>query len=276
MPAATSSTELSRQHIRDTLGRMRPGLLNTMPSHLDSKFVERTMHLALQVWDENDYLRRCEPRSFVRAVARCVQVGLEPNSPTQQAYLVPRDGKACLEIHGRGWARMAMQQGVLKRLDWNIVYASDDFDECYGTDSNNFVRHRPHFDGNPGEVVAAYALGTYPDGFQDHFTLPRWRLEEMAAKSAKLQKKAEAVSWRDNFEGMAGAKVCKWFFKRRCIGLDPLLHKAIEADDAADLGEPPQGDPELKEAEVAVTEPPQTPDDVLAGLATPEPEETAA
>lgn len=252
--ATKPASELSvrRREMKKTMEAMEGGVLATLPPGYDQKFLTRVFHMAVAVWDDSDGIRKCDPISFVRAVTRCAQVGLEPNSPTAQAYLVPRKGKVCLEIHGRGWARMAIEQKVLKRLDWNIVHKNDVFEHSYGTSADSFVKHKPYMDGPPGEVFAVYAIGTYIDETQDHFALSRWELDRMKELADSLQQSGDAVAWRDNFDGMAGAKACKFFFKRRCQGLDPLLQKAIHADDHADIGEELSADPELKEVDIKV------------------------
>ena len=216
-------------------------------------YASRVCSLAVTIWQENAYLQRCDQRSFLNAVKRCAEVGLEPNSPTQQAYIVPRDGKACLEIHGRGWAHMAMNQGLCVDFSVGVVHSSDDFEFSYEPDWT--FRHTPYqAGGDPGEITHAYAIARLAGGGVRHYVLSRFELDKMAEKSNKIQK-GNNLSWKENFEGMACAKAAKFFFKRRLQGLDPLMQRAVSYDDEAEIA--PH---ELQEADVKVL----SPEDILA------------
>jgi len=55
---------------------------------------ERFTRIATSAVSNNQDLAKCEPVSFISAMMNAAQLGLEPNTPLGQAYLIPY-GKQC-------------------------------------------------------------------------------------------------------------------------------------------------------------------------------------
>lgn len=236
-----SKSDLERTVVRQLLHKATPLMEAVQPADSEN-FVRRVLTMTMQVWDEKEYLRKADPKSLVRAVTKCVALGLEPGV---FAYLVPRKEKSsdtypkvCLEIAGRGWVKMALDAGAVKRVRAEVVKENDHF---------SFDRARAlvsfhHSDGvdERGPMIAVYAVATLPDGETESFLFDHEDIERAKARTRKATRSTDALPgpWVEE-EGTAIAKMLKFMFKRQHLGLHPLLSKAIQADDAADMGMPP-------------------------------------
>ena len=58
---------------------------------------ERFTRIALTAVSNNPQLAHCTPMSFLGAMMQAAQLGLEPNTPLGQAYLIPYRNKGTLE-----------------------------------------------------------------------------------------------------------------------------------------------------------------------------------
>lgn len=107
-------------------------------------------------------------QSVVNAVTNIAAIGISLNPAKKQAYLVPRDGKICLDISYMGLMDLAMQSGSIRWAQCALVYAQDEF-------TLNGLDKQPHHKFNPfskdrGEIVGVYAVVKTIDG--DYLTHP--------------------------------------------------------------------------------------------------------
>ena len=80
--------------IADMIRAMAPEIKNALPSVLTP---ERFTRMALSALNNTPQLRECTPMSFIAALLNAAQLGLEPNTPLGQAYLIPYKNKGVLE-----------------------------------------------------------------------------------------------------------------------------------------------------------------------------------
>lgn len=126
---------------------------------------DREAGFAIQVIEQNDYALRIamgNRQSVINAVVNLGAIGLSLNPAKKQAYLVPRDGKICLDISYMGLIDLAVQDGAVKWAKAELVYAADSF-------TLNGPGAAPTHSCNPfskerGEVVGVYCVAKLPDG----------------------------------------------------------------------------------------------------------------
>lgn len=126
---------------------------------------EREAGFALQVLGASDYALKIamgNRQSVINAVTNVAAIGISLNPAKKQAYLVPRDGKICLDISYMGLIDLAVQDGAVKWAKAELVYSADSF-------SLNGAGMAPTHNYNPfskerGEVVGAYCVAKLPDG----------------------------------------------------------------------------------------------------------------
>lgn len=126
---------------------------------------DREAGFAIQVIEQNDYALRIamgNRQSVINAVVNLGAIGLSLNPAKKQAYLVPRDGKICLDISYMGLIDLAVQDGAVKWAKAELVYGADSF-------TLNGPGAAPTHSCNPfskerGEVVGVYCVAKLPDG----------------------------------------------------------------------------------------------------------------
>lgn len=78
------------QTIKQWITSMQPEIEKALPSVITA---ERFTRMALTAISTNPKLAECTPKSFMAALMQAAQLGLEPNTPLGQAYLVPYRNK---------------------------------------------------------------------------------------------------------------------------------------------------------------------------------------
>ena len=101
-------------------------------------------------------------QSVINAVTNIAAIGISLNPAKKQAYLVPRDGRICLDISYMGLMDLAMQSGSIRWAQCALVHEADDF-------ALNGLDKQPHHKFNPfskdrGPVVGVYAVVKTVDG----------------------------------------------------------------------------------------------------------------
>src|SRR5574343_1985850 len=89
---------------------------------------EREAGFALQVISGNDYAMRIameNRQSVMNAVFNVAAIGISLNPAKRQAYLVPRDGKICLDLSYMGLLDLAIQSGSIMWGQAELVYSAD-------------------------------------------------------------------------------------------------------------------------------------------------------
>lgn len=120
---------------------------------------EREASFAVQALMANDYALRVagENRmSVVNAVTNISAIGISLNPARKQAYLVPRDGKICLDISYMGLLDIAIQSGAIRWGQAELVYEKDEF-TLSGVDEKPEHKRKP-FDKDRGALVGVYVV----------------------------------------------------------------------------------------------------------------------
>lgn len=126
---------------------------------------EREAGFAIQVISNNDYAVKIASenrQSVIDAVTNIAAIGISLNPAKRQAYLVPRDGKICLDIGYIGLLDLAIQSGSIMWGKAELVYEADRF-ELNGFDKQpNHVRDP--FSKDRGAIVGVYVVVKTRDG----------------------------------------------------------------------------------------------------------------
>lgn len=180
---------------------------------------ERFTRMAMTAITTNGKLAECTPQSFIGACLFAAQLGLEPNTPLGQAYLIPyRDNKnnvtECqFQIGYKGLIDLAYRSGEFANISSHIVYANDEFEYEYGLEGK--LKHRPaNTDrGNAEYVYAVYKLKNGGYAFE---VMSMEDVRNYAMKYSKQKSRYDGSligPWKDNFEAMAKKTVIKQLLK---------------------------------------------------------------
>lgn len=167
---------------------------------------------AIQAIMGNEYATGVAMRnrqSVINAVTNIAAIGLSLNPARKQAYLVPRDGKICLDISYMGLMDLAMQTGSIRWAQCGLVYESDEF-ALQGLDKQPVHKFNP-FAKDRGALVGVYCTVKTSDGdylthcmtAEDVFAIR----DKSSAWIAFQAKKTKSCIWKD-FEGEMVKKTC--------------------------------------------------------------------
>lgn len=140
---------------QERFDRMSGGALN----------FEREAGFAVQIVTGNDYAMKiamANRQSVINAVTNVAAIGISLNPAKRQAYLVPRDGKICLDLSYMGLLDLAIQSGSLMWGQAELVYEQDRF-ELQGFDKPPLHNRNP-FAKERGAIVGAYVVVKTRDG----------------------------------------------------------------------------------------------------------------
>lgn len=195
-----------QQYVRQMEGEIRKALPSVMTP-------ERFTRMVLSAISNSPQLASCTPQSFLGAMMSAAQLGVEPNTPLGQAYILPYKNKGVLEaqfqLGYKGIIDLAYRSGEVEVIQAQIVYANDKFTCTYGLDPK--LEHIPA-DGDRGEPVKVYAMFKTKSG---GYGFEVMSMEDVKIHASKYSKAFTSTysPWQTNFEEMAKKTVLKKVLK---------------------------------------------------------------
>jgi recombination protein RecT len=199
---------------------------------------ERFTRITLSALSTNPQLQQCTPGSFLGAMMTAAQLGLEPNTPLGQAYLIPFRNKGVLEcqfqLGYKGLLDLAYRSGEISVIQAHTVYAKDEFEYELGLEPK--LKHKPHMGADKGEPIAFYALFRTKDG---GFGFEVMSVEDVRAHAKKFsQSYGKGFSpWDTNFAEMAKKTVLKKVLKYAPLKSDFVRQAATDETIKTEIGE---------------------------------------
>lgn len=178
---------------------------------------ERFTRMVLTAMSSNPQLQQCTPKSFLGAMMQAAQLGVEPNTPLGQAYLIPYKNKGTLEcqfqLGYKGLIDLAYRSGEVRDIQAHEVYENDEFEYELGLEPK--LRHVPA-PSNRGNVIAYYAVFHTKDGGYGFEVMSTEDVKEHAKKYSQAYS-SSYIPWAKNFDEMAKKTVLK-----KCLKYAPL------------------------------------------------------
>jgi len=216
--------------IADMIRAMAPEIKNALPSVLTP---ERFTRMALSALNNTPQLRECTPMSFITALLNAAQLGLEPNTPLGQAYLIPYKNKGVLEcqfqLGYKGLISLAFRAGQIKMIQAHVVREKDYFDFEYGL--NPKLTHRPA-NGSAeerGEITHIYGVYTLVNGGCGFEVSSKAEMDSFAAKYSKAFSSTFSP-WTTSYEEMAKKTIIKRALKYAPISAE--FQRALSTDES--------------------------------------------
>jgi recombination protein RecT len=145
------------------------------------------------------------------------QLGLEPNTPLGQAYIIPFSNKGTLEaqfqLGYKGLIDLAYRSGEVELVQAHIVYENDEFKCEFGLEPK--LLHVPA-DSDRGEAIKVYAMFKTKSGGYGFEVMSMDDVRKHAQKYSKAYSSSFSP-WTTNFEEMAKKTVLK-----KCLKYAPL------------------------------------------------------
>lgn len=176
-----------------------------VPAITDNKIVwEKEKQFAIQAFQGNKFLFDTASKnqaSLQNAIINVASIGISLNPANKHAYLVPRDGKVCLDISYMGLMHLAMSTGSILWGQCKLVHSNDTY-ENKGLDKAPEHSYSPF--GDRGNVIGAYCTVKTCHG--DYLT-DEMSLEDI--KKVQDSSKAKNGPWKTYWNEMARKTVVK-------------------------------------------------------------------
>lgn len=231
----STRTEAGRATMQAYIKRMEGEIKKALPSVLTP---ERFTRIVLSALSTNPKLQETTPESFLGAMMTAAQLGMEPNTPLGQAYLLPyyNSKKRCLEcqfqLGYKGLIDLAYRSGEVSTIQAHVVYEHDKFSYAYGLEPQ--LEHVPAM-GDRGSPTHVYAVFRTKDG---GYSFGVMSIDDVRRHAQRYSKSFENGPWQTNFEEMAKKTVLKRVLKYaplksdfvRGVSQDGAIHTELSDD----------------------------------------------
>lgn len=198
---------------------------------------ERFTRMVLTALSKDNKLASCTPNSFLGAMMQAAQLGLEPNTPLGQAYLIPFKNKGVLEVQFqigyKGMIDLAYRSKEVTDISAQCVYENDEFE--YELGLSPVLKHKPAL-SNRGEVILYYAVFHTKSGGYGFEVMSKEDIINHAKKTSQSFGSSYSPSfgssyspWNKYFDEMAKKTVLKRVLKYAPIASDFAM--AINSDE---------------------------------------------
>ena len=231
-----SSVKLTKSmSIPDMVKALEPEIKRALPSVLTP---ERFTRMALSALNNTPKLKECTPMSFIAALMNAAQLGLEPNTPLGQAYLIPYKNKGTLEcqfqIGYKGMIDLAYRNDRMQVIEARTIYENDEFYYELGLDAR--LKHIPTWDDR-GDIRGFYAIFKLDNGGYSFEVMGKTVIDSFAETYSKAFS-SEYSPWKTNYEEMAKKTVLKRLLKyapiksdfRKALSLDETIKSELSVD----------------------------------------------
>lgn len=202
--AKATGKKTLQQYIQQMQGEIKKALPSVMTP-------ERFTRITLSALSSNPKLGECTPASFLGAMMTAAQLGMEPNTPLGQAYLIPFRNHGVMECQFqmgyKGMLDLAYRSGEISVIQAKVVYENDEFAYSFGLEPQ--LKHVPATHDR-GDAIAVYAMFKTKDG---GFGFEVMSMDDVRRHAKKYSKAYNSGPWQTNFEEMAKKTVLKQALK---------------------------------------------------------------
>lgn len=233
---STEPTQRPMATLQEMLDRARPTIAKSLAGSVLT--ADRLIQVAFNCVSRTPDLQKCSAVSIVRALIQSAELGLEPGTALQEAWLVPYNNRKtglveCQFQPGyRGLARLAIDEAIVLKIDCIPVYEQDEF-----TWNDKVLPPVPKHKPAPlsckdrGGIIGCYCVVQLPNGGQKIEVMTRAEIDHIRGKS-----KAQGGPWDTDFAEMAKKTVWKRTSKLLGIRPESKMAKALEVEDVIDSG----------------------------------------
>jgi recombination protein RecT len=227
----TALTKSTAATVGGMLKQNKAKLEAAIPKHVNA---DRLMRVAVQAIQGSPILAQCSVPSLFTSIIRASMLGVEPNGPLAEGYLVPYKNKGVYEaqliIGYRGLINLARRSGMVTEIFAHIVCENDVFDMELGTNPN--IKHKPAL-SNRGEMVGVYGVYVTSDGSKDFEYMNREEIDRIRASSKGGS--SPSSPWNQWYDEMARKTVIRRLSKRMPMSVE--MASAVDIDNKTAVGE---------------------------------------
>ena len=246
--------------IKDLVVQMESQIAKALPSVLTP---ERFTRMVLTAMSNNPQLQQCTPNSFLGAMMQAAQLGVEPNTPLGQAYLIPYRNHGTLEVQFqlgyKGLIDLAYRSGEITDISAHEVYENDTFEYELGLEPK--LKHIPALQDR-GNVILYYAVYHTKNGGYGFEVMSVDDIRQHKNKFSKAAGKGFSP-WATNFDEMAKKTVIKKLLKYAPIKTEFVRAVAQDETIKTNLSANMADEPDVMTIDVEETAPePDVPNNV--------------
>lgn len=228
----TALTKKTALVVNNLISKNRDKLLRSMPAGFNFDRMHRAVINAIST---NPQLAKCDPGSIFLSCVKAFSLGLEPNGPLNEGYLVPfwNTKKGCNEAQFmpsyRGFISLARRSGQIMDIYAKAVYSNDVFSVEEGTGRK--IVHQPNYFEDRGTPKCYYAVFHMINSGFDFDIMSLGEVEAIRQSS----KSKDNGPWETHYEQMALKTVLKRLLKRAPMSID--FADVVEQDNKVANGE---------------------------------------
>lgn len=155
----------------------------------DAVNYKREAAFALQILENSEFLAGVAMKdqdSLKNAIINVAAIGLSLSPVHKLAYLLPRNGKVCLDISYQGLIQLGIDCGAIKWCVADLVYSNDNF-VLNGLGKEITHEFKP-FSKDRGDLVGGYCSAKTPDGDFISIIMDIEEIHKIRAKSESFKK----------------------------------------------------------------------------------------
>ena len=209
----------NRKTLNSYIKSMEGEIAKALPSVITP---ERFTRMVLSAVSANPKLADCSPQSFLGAMMQAAQLGVEPNTPLGQAYLIPYAGQVQFQLGYKGMIDLAYRSGEIEVIQAHVVYENDEFEYEFGLEPK--LRHVPAR-SDRGDAVCVYAMFKTKAGGFGFEVMSMDDCKKHAMKYSKAYNSSSSP-WKTSFEEM-----CKKTVLKSCLKYAPLKSDFVTTDE---------------------------------------------
>lgn len=198
---------------------------SSLPAHLAQKpgYIDKFISAILSAISQQPKLLQCSKESFMRAVLKAAELGIDPSGTLGSGYLVPYKQQAVFLVGYRGLIDLARRSADVIDIEAHVVYENDPVFEIE-QGLSPVLRHVPLVEGDRGEIIGAYAIARLTEGTAKFEFMRRDEIDKIRS----LSKQPAGMAWQDFF-----AEMCRKTVIRRLMKYLPLSPEVASQINAA-------------------------------------------
>lgn len=216
-----------RKRMVQLIKSMAPAIKAALPAVMTPERFTRIVTTAI---NNNPKLMACNPTTLLGAMMQAAQLGVEPNTPLGQAYLIPYWSKkrgcyeAQFQLGYKGLIDLAYRSGTVTDIQAHEVCEGDEFSYEYGLEPK--LHHKPAMQDR-GDVYAYYAAWHAKEGGYGFVVASK---EDIIKHKNMYSKTGDDSPWSTAFDEMAKKTVIKQALKYAPMKSD--FARAVAADES--------------------------------------------
>jgi len=225
---STKTTKSTAEIVKYHFDKNREAIMRSLPKGFNYDRICRAVINAISI---NKSLMECTPTSIFLSTIKAFSLGIEPNSPLQEGYLIPFNNRqkgakeAQFMPSYRGLIQLARRSGEIKVIYAREVYKNDEIEIVDGTERK--LIHKPKFFEKRGDLIGFYAVFTTRDGSSDFEVMSKGDVEDIRKRS----KSPNEGPWVTDYNEMGRKTVIKKISKRMPMSIE--FARAVEEDNKA-------------------------------------------